>query len=68
MKAITAFLVERDGPPSPHEIVIVAGGLACWDGEKWMSTDRLNYYSSAARPITWPVLWWIPLLQDKDVL
>jgi len=68
MKSVTPFLVECDGPPNNFEIVIVAGGLGYWDGTKWMSSEKSNYYSTSDRPIVWPVLWWLPLLQDKDVL
>lgn len=46
------------GKPPIGETVIVAGGLAKWTGECWLSQtpDSMN------RPIQWEVNWWLPLL------
>jgi hypothetical protein len=44
--------------PAVGATVIVAGGLAKWDGEHWLS----QCHDSWNRPITWEVKWWLPLL------
>jgi len=47
--------------PQINEMVIVAGGLARWDGEHWRSVIDEN------RVIQWPVTWWLPLPVNEDL-
>ncbi len=52
-----------DGIPEHHRAVIVAGGVAMWNGGEWISLTG----DSCGRPVQWRVLWWMPLLYDCDV-
>jgi hypothetical protein len=36
--------------------VLVSGGQAYWNGEEWRTNSHRD-----ARPIEWPVNWWIPI-------
>jgi hypothetical protein len=49
--------------PDPMRTVIVDGGLAYWNGVKWIS----NTGSSYGRPLDWEPKWWTPLLTDERV-
>ena len=45
-----------DRMPEPHQLVIVAGGVAVWTGSVWLSKIDDN------RVIEWPVEWWMPII------
>lgn len=62
MKSLMANL-SSERLPEPHVTVMVAGGIALWTGKQWLSLMEDRH-----RPITWEVKWWLPLLQDEDVL
>lgn len=40
--------------PIPNKIVLVCGGIAVWNGEKWLS----QMPCSKDREISWDVQWW----------
>lgn len=55
----------RHRMPEQHALVIVNGGLAIWTGSAWLSK---THGDSFGRVIEWPVLWWLPLLDDEAIL
>ncbi len=46
-----------DLKPLPHQLVVVAGGVAVWTGSIWLSKTG----DDNDRVIQWPVKWWMPM-------
>lgn len=62
-REITIYLTSEQ-MPEPHVMVIVEGGVAMWDGYRWVSL----VLESSHRVIQWPVLWWMPVMHfDEDL-
>lgn len=51
--------------PDVDVTVIVNGGIAAWNGTEWCSR---MHTAIDDRPITWPVLWWMPFPTDETAL
>lgn len=57
------IFLSKDKLPISAVTVIVAGGLAYYNGEFWVS----NTGDDAGLPIEWEVKWWTPTLYDESI-
>ena len=54
--------IDHRPKPAPNVSVRVEGGIAQWDGSRWLSvTDGM-------RPIQWKVTWWEPIVDLKTII
>ena len=51
----------KDGMPTPYQNVLVAGGVAYWDGEYWYTCVERHHPK-----IQWTVECWAPLPEPPD--
>ena len=63
IKMILPVFLTDEEMPETHQTVIVAGGIACYNGSNWIS----QVAGSGARPIEWAVKWWAPLLTSIEL-
>lgn len=59
---IPIFLTKDKLPPVAIS-VIVAGGVAYYNGECWIT----NTGDDSGRKIEWEVKWWTPILGDESI-
>jgi hypothetical protein len=57
VKVLLDYHVTSQKMPEIGQYVIVAGGIATWDGTQWLSQTG----GASGRPITWPIRWWMQL-------
>lgn len=58
-KTLNVYVASEE-KPEVYANVLVAGGLAYWDGARWYSCYE-------KRPIAWTVKWWAPIPCDVEV-
>ena len=55
---MSKWISVKDEMPEKDKPVHIDGGIGCWNGKEWLTLEQ-----GMARPIQWPVKYWLPILE-----